>query len=230
MEVPHMTDKRHDICLLHIGKAGGSYLRSILRHNKQQWTDPLHLMGPRTNLVRTAKKFGSDRKLAFVIRDPAQRFVSAFNARAAQDRPYDDKPWTPEEAIAFRWFQTAEDLAIALSSDSPVEQSAAQFSMLHIGHMNETYVSCFGNVAGLIEEVPNIAMCVELSRLDDKLPQVMARLGIKKFEMPEDPSRNEANEPAEDLSMDARAGLRCHWHEEFRLYNTARRISDALFR
>lgn len=216
--------------MLHIGKAGGSYLRSILRHNKQHWTNPLHLMGPRTNLVRSAKKFGPDRKLAFVVRDPASRFISAFNTRAAQDRPFDDKPWTPEEAIAFRWFETAEDLGLALGSDNPVEQSAARFAMLHIGHMDENYESCFGNVASLIEEVPNIAMCIDLPRLDEKLPNVMSRLGIDRFEMPEDPRRNQSGEEAEDLSMEARAGLRCHWHEEFRLYNTARRISEALFR
>jgi hypothetical protein len=187
-------------------------------------------MGPQTNFVRTAKKFGPERKLAFVIRDPAARFVSAFNARAAQDRPHDDKPWTPEEAIAFRWFETADDLGRALCSDSDVELSAAKFAMLHIGHMDETYASCFGSVSSLIADVQNIAMCIQLSRLDSKLPNVMARLGIHKFEVPEDPKRNEASDIAEEISVEARAGLRCHWHEEFRLYNAARRISDALFR
>jgi hypothetical protein len=228
--VLRMADQTNDICVLHVGKAGGNYLRSILRHNKQHWTNPLHLMGPRTNLVRTAKKFGTDRKLAFIIRDPASRFVAAFNTRAAQDRPYDEKPWTPEEAIAFRWFETAEDLAKALCSDKPVELSAAKFAMLHIGHMDETYTSCFGTAANLIEEIPNIAVCIDLPHLDDKLPSVMKRLGLNHFEMPEEPKRNQASEVAEALSMEARAGLRCHWHEEFRLYNTARRISDALFR
>ena len=225
-----MVDNQKDICVLHIGKAGGGYLRSILRHNKQQWTNPLHLMGPRTNLVRTAKKFGPDRKIAIVVRDPAARFVSAFNARAAQNRPHDHKPWTPEEAIAFRWFPTAESLACALSSEDSLENSAAHFAMLHIEHMDETFVSCFGNVAGLIEEIPNVAICIDLPRLDSKLPNVMARLGVSKFELPEDPKRNEAPDPADDLSMDARAGLRCYWHEEFRLYNATRRISDAMFR
>lgn len=224
-----MANQLHNICILHIGKAGGSYLRSILRHNKHNWTNPLHLMGPGTNLTRTSKKFGPTRKLAFVIRDPAKRFVSAFNARAAQDRPYDNKPWTPEEAIAFRWFNTAEDLALALSSDDPIQLSAARFAMLHIEHMDQSYVSCFGNVASLITEIPNIAMCIDLPRLDDKLPNVMERLGINHFEMPEDPIHKTTDASTDALSADARTGLRRHWHEEFRLYSTARRISDALF-
>lgn len=225
-----MADNQHDICVLHIGKTGGSYLRSILRHNKQHWSNPLHMMGPRTNLVRTSKKFGPDRQLAFVIRDPAERFVSAFNARAAQDRPYDDRPWTPEEAIAFRWFETAEDLGLALHSTNPVKQSAARFAMLHIGHMDETFASCFGQITNLIAEIPNIAMCIDLPRLDDRLPNVMARLGIDHFEMPEDPKTNMAICEAENLSMDACDGLKSHWPEEFRLYNATRRISDAMFR
>jgi hypothetical protein len=187
-------------------------------------------MGPRTNLLRTANKFGPDRKLAFVIRDPADRFVSAFNARQAQNRPNDEKPWTPEEAIAFKWFDTPNSLATALSSDDAAELSAARFAMLHIGHMDETYASCFGSAQNLIAEIPNVAACIDLPRLDQKLPQVMASLGMSKFEMPEEPKRNEAPEEWERLDMDGRAGLRCHWPLEFRIYNTARRISEAMYR
>jgi len=225
-----MADSNRDICVLHIGKSGGSFLRSILRQNKQHWTNPLHLMGPRSNLLRTANKFGPTRKLAFVIRDPGDRFVSAFNARLAQNRPNDEKPWTPEEAIAFNWFESASALATALGSDDPREFSAANFAMLHIEHMGETYANCFGSAQNLIAEVPNIATCIDLPRLDQKLPQVMASLGLSKFEMPEEPKRNEAPEPAEQLDMDARAGLRFYWPQEFRIYNTARRISEAMYR
>lgn len=222
--------EQHNICVLHIGKTGGSYLRALLRHNKRFWTHPLHLMGPRTNLTRTANKFGPDRKLAFVIRDPAERFVSAFNARQNQNRPNDEKPWTPEEAIAFRWFNNPNALGAALCSDDPGEYSAARFAMLHIGHLNETYESCFGTAQQLIADIPNVVSCIDHPRLDTKLPQVMASLGLSKYEIPEDLRREDPSEPAEKLDMDARAGLRSYWPNEFRIYNTARRISGAMYR
>ncbi|EPX77236.1 hypothetical protein thalar_02958 [Litoreibacter arenae DSM 19593] len=207
--------------MLHIGKTGGSYLRSILRHNESRWTHPLHLLGHGATLKGTAKRFGADRQLAFVVRDPVARFSSAFYSRQRQGRPTYQSQWSAEEATAFLWFETAEELALAPASDSPREKSAALFAFDAIQHLKGDLRHYLGGVDTLMTERDNIAVCVDLSDLDTHLPAIMTRLGLPDFEMPPKPKTHAAPVPVPKLSAQAEAALRTHWAEELELYDVA---------
>ena len=181
--------------MLHIGKTGGSFLRSVLKHNENCWSLPLHLLGHGATLNGTAKRFGADRKLAFVVRDPLTRFSSAFYSRQRQGRPTYQSQWSAEEAAAFLWFETAEDLALALASPKEREKSAALFAFHAIQHLKGDLRHYLGGVEALLAERGKISICVDLPDLDAHLPKIMAGLGVPDFDMPLTPKSHQAPGP-----------------------------------
>lgn len=216
------------ISILHIGKTGGSFLRSVLRHNKPRWSRVLHLGNHDSTIESTRARYGDTRELAFVIRDPLERFQSAFYSRMRQGRPTYNSAWSNSEAIAFLWFETAEELALALSGDDLRRQSAAKYAMKSIQHLNRDYRWYLGSVIDLLAERERIRMCIDLSELTARLPEVMASLGVSEFEMPKNPRRHENPDPPSPLSEAAEASLREFWAEEFELYAVARDIAGQM--
>lgn len=223
-----MNQPTSPIYMLHIGKTGGSYLRSILKFNDARWTRPLHLLGHGGTVKGTAKRFGPDRQLAFVVRDPLTRFSSAFYSRQRQGRPTYQSRWSAEEAAAFLWFETAEELALALASSSEREKSAALFAFDAIQHLRGDLRHYLGGADTLLAEQDNIAVCVDLPDLDAHLPAIMVRLGVPDFEMPSHPKAHTTPPPLPELSAQAEAALRAHWAEEFAVYDTACDIARQL--
>jgi hypothetical protein len=215
------------VCLLHIGKTGGSYLKSILQHNAARLPESLKLCGHAPTLRTTRARFGPDRRLAFVVRDPSARFVSAFNSRMRQGRPtYNNAIWLPEEAAAFLWFETPNDLAEGLGSCSERVKSAAIFAMESITHLRKNYQHYLGSVKLLKQEDANIALCIDLDDLDANLDRVLARLGVAGAEIPAD-TRRHAAPPGlpSGLSPAGEAALRAYWAEEYRIYDHCRSIA-----
>ncbi|WP_394197542.1 hypothetical protein [Litoreibacter albidus] len=216
------------VCMLHIGKTGGSYMRSLLKHNEPRWTRPLHLLGHSATAHSSAKRFGPDRKLAFLVRDPLTRFSSAFYSRQRQGRPTYQCQWSAEEAAAFLWFHTAEELALALTSRNPREKSAALFAMDSIRHLKEDLRHYLGSVETLLAERRNIVVCTDVAGLDRHRSAIMATLGATDFEIPPKPIYHAAPTPPPALSQAAQTALHDHWAAEFALYNAACDIADQL--
>lgn len=218
------------ICVLHIGKTGGSFLRSIIRHNRPRWTRKLRFNSHEATRESTLSRFGPEREFAFVIRDPVERFVSAFYSRRREGRPTYNSDWSTREAVAFQWFEEAEDLARALDGTDQRLFSAARFAMRNIQHLARDHRFHLGDALGLLGERNQVAMCIELTDLTARLPEVMARLGIPDFEMPSDPNCHEDLTPRPDLSREAAAALRSYWSEEFEIYDVARSLVTEMWR
>lgn len=216
-----------EICLLHVGKTGGSYLRSVLRHNRGRWTQPLQLLRHSATLTNTLDSFGEDRRLAFTFRNPSDRFVSAFYSRQRQGRPTYQFNWSAEEAAAFLWFDTAEELALALNGTER-QKSAAFFAFDAIEHLKSNLSTYLTSPQVLRLSRSSIVACVDLPDLDAKLPQVMARLGVPNFQMPAEPKFHAAPAPLPPLSPKAEAALRAHWVDEYEIYDTCRDIAARL--
>jgi len=209
------------ICLLHIGKTGGSFLRSIIRHNEGRGQSDLRLLPHQGNAKSSAKRHGADRRLALVIRDPETRFVSGFYSRMRQGRPTYDFPWSAEEAIAYSWFASADDLAVALGSSDERMKSAARFAMASIEHLALDYAYYFGSLDGFKAERSQIAMCIDLPRLTVNLDAVMERLGFPDYQMPHKPRVHASPGALPALSEAGRAGLRAYWAEDWAIYEAA---------
>jgi hypothetical protein len=217
------------ICLLHIGKTGGSFLRSIIRHNAGRGRTDLRLLPHQGNATSSAKRHGADRRLAFVIRDPETRFVSGFLSRMRQGRPTYEFNWSAEEAAAFMWFATPDQLAVALGSDDARMQSAARFAMRSIEHLNFDYSYYFRSAEALAEERDRIAMCIDLPRLSARLDEVMERLGFDSYEMPPEPRHHANPAPLPALSEAGRTALRAYWAEDWAIYEAALEVARAQF-
>lgn len=226
MEPNHSTIP--PICVLHIGKTGGSFLRSVLKHNQDRWTLPLNLLGHEATAFGTAKRFGPDRQLAFVVRDPLLRFSSGFYSRQRQGRPTYQSDWTAEEAAAFRWFETPEDLALALASPKEVEKSAALFAFNSIRHLKSDLRHHLGGARRLVKERDNIIMCVDLPDLTALLPMIMTTLGVPDWDMPPNPVTHKSPTPPAPLTAQATAALRAHWADEFEVYDVVRDMAYQL--
>lgn len=217
------------VCILHIGKTGGSFLRSVLHHNKPRWTADIRLGRHGATRENTLERFGKHREFAFLIRNPVDRFVSAFYSRLREGRPTYNSNWSSEEAIAYLWFEEAEELALALNGKDQRLYSAARFAMRHVQHLARDYRCYLGSPLGLLAERDRIRVCVDVSDLTERLPQVMARLGVREFEMPPAPKRHEDPIKRPPLSHAAEAALREYWMEEFELYEVARAIANDMW-
>ena len=97
---------------LHIGKCGGRTIRSILSKNNLG-VEIIHAKGKSLG--------GSPKKIIIPVRDPIDRYVSAFNWRRA-DVP--TVKLSMEEKETFETFQTANQMAMALSKSGKLKESA----------------------------------------------------------------------------------------------------------
>ncbi len=216
------------LCVLHVGKTGGSYLRSVLRHNRKNWSRPLQLLRHSATMMNTLDSFGDTRQIAFTFRDPTARFVSAFYSRQRQGRPTYQFQWSAEEAAAYLWFETAEELALALNSPQQRRRSAALFAFDAIEHLRTNMTTCFESARALQLSHRSIVACVDLPDLTQHLPDVLSRLGLETFDMPPKPKFHAAPEPLPPLSPEAEAALHDHWAQEYEIYEAARVIAADL--
>jgi len=120
---------------LHIGKTGGTAIKFALRDAPESGKFRMILHPHRTKLLDIPE----GESVAFFLRDPATRFVSAFNSRKRKGAPRFNLKWNPQEEVAFRNFETANDLARALSSQDDDIRDTAWISMGSIPHVAMTY-------------------------------------------------------------------------------------------
>ena len=220
------TQDLSPICVLHPGKTGGTYLKSVIRHNKARWSRPIEPVSHRETIATTLRDFGPERKLAFTFRDPAARFVSAFQSRRRQGRPKYNRMWSPAEATSFLYFDTANELAEALSSSSEKTKSAAYFAFNAIMHIKTNYSYHFESLKALARETPNIVACLDVRNMEQDLPGFLDALGIKDHEFPASADRHENPEQADPLSETALTNLQSFWAVEFEFYAAFKRLES----
>ena len=81
----------------------------------------------------------------FFLRDPVARFESGFYSRKTKGRPRYDEPWGPFEYRAFSRFESANDLAEALSDSDDATRHRAKNAMQSIRHVNSSFWDWFGD-------------------------------------------------------------------------------------
>ncbi len=94
--------KKAKVNFLHIGKTGGSAIRSSFEKysNKGKYS----LVFNRHSYFLTDVPKGE--KIVFFIRDPISRFISGFYSRKRKGRPLYNVPWKDGEEEAFNLFET----------------------------------------------------------------------------------------------------------------------------
>lgn len=219
-----------EVCLLHIGKTGGTFLKQLIAHNESARSPRLQVMTHAATMASTSRDFGSNREVVFVFRDPIERFLSGFDSRVRAGRPQYNSFWTAKEAIAFAMFPSAVELAESLGSQDPHRRSGAEYSMRSISHLVRNYGYYFASPEQFVRQQAKIRYCVELADLDTQLDQVMASLGFDSYDLPPDVPRHGSPAPLSQISERGRNNLREFWSEEFELYEMMKQlVSDRRF-
>ena len=128
---------------IHIGKTGGTAVKRGLRRAKvAYWNDedahqahktpygPVQLHHHRFRMIDVPP----EDFVFFTLRDPVDRFISAFYSRLNKGQPRYYYEWTNAERQAFEAFPTPQRLAGALASSDAQERSVAQSALRHIRH------------------------------------------------------------------------------------------------
>ncbi|MCK0138103.1 hypothetical protein [Aliiroseovarius sp. F47248L] len=222
-EIPSKT------IVLHIGKTGGTFLKSafdVERHS----SDYVKFGKHGDTLITTLENHGPQRKLGFLFRNPADRFVSGFLSRLRQGRPRYDVNWTTAEAVAFSFFEDPNSLAEALTSTNERLKSAAIFSFQSIFHLKLGYQHYLHSSDAVHYEHSrgNILFCVETEKIDRYLGQIAQLLKFTETKTP-GLNRNFDRESHEtNLSPRALKNLKAHWNAEYQIFNTCRKVSTEL--
>lgn len=159
---------------MHVGKTGGTALKEALApHRRTGRYDLLLHDHPFSfgDAIRGDKVF-------CVLRDPVDRFVSAFNYRLREGRPHQFAAWTPDEAKAFEAFASADELGRALSSDDPLQIVRARSAMVSIRHVRDSYWRWFDSSEYLRGRVEDVLLVMWLPDLEIVLPRLRDVLGL----------------------------------------------------
>lgn len=217
------------IGFLHIGRTGGASLRAALEAGAARSGLDLVWHCPDMTLKR-ALTADPDRPIAFVYRDPAERFVSAFRDRLRMGRPGNNTLWSAEEAIAFQWFETPNSLAEALYSDDERMVSASRFAMHAITPVRRGLAWRLGSALELEKAGSRILFACDLADLDGRLEELCRRIGLPRPERSEHLHvRPDGRSRADELSDLARGNLERFLHDDFLIhrYLTAKFGGDA---
>jgi hypothetical protein len=198
-------DRRHVAHFLHVGKTGGTAIKIALEENQRAMSYRLVPHGHQTRLYRIPE----GHKFFFCVRDPVDRYVSAFLSRQREGRPVYTRPWTEEEARSFARFSSPENLAGALSAGGEVQREA-EAAMRAIGHVKTSYWDWFLDPVYFRSRAEDIIWIGHQEHLDvDGLAGV---LGLDRLDLPKDAAAaHRWIGPKPELSETARQNLK-EWY------------------
>lgn len=201
-------DKR--IHLLHVGKTGGTAVKHALESLEES---PLATHKHSFTLAHTPPGV----RVAAFVRDPVDRFVSAFNSRKRKGRPRHDSRWSEYETAAFGSFSSADGLALALSAGDPRERRAAEDAMRAIYHVRCSLWEWFGGPAKLRSRANDLWFVGRQESLDRDFGILCRSVGLEGLRLPSDEyaSHRTPAGMATSLSEGARANLRRWYRRDY---------------
>ena len=137
---PNAKSKNPRVHLLHIGKTGGTAVKSVLKENLETPKHSLILHGHHISL----KDIPKGEPVIFFLRDPISRFISGFYSRQRKGQPRYYSEWNPKEKQTFENFSTPNEVAVALADkNSPKHKLAikAMKSVQHFTQYKQWYIS-----------------------------------------------------------------------------------------
>ena len=202
---------------LHIGKTGGT----AVRHALGEWSacSKRRVILHWHNLRFTEVPAGDG--AIFFLRDPVTRFVSSFYSRQRQGKPKYDNPWTEDEQIAFAQFGTANELALALSSEDPAIRSKAEEAMRRVRHVNQRYEWWFADESSFLSRLDQVFFIGFQERLAEDFDRLKRMLGIPAAaRLPEDEvhSHRAPDDTDRRLEPQAERNLRAWYADDIRFF------------
>jgi sulfotransferase famil protein len=185
---PLFRRRRRPLHLLHIGKTGGTAVRTALG---KRVVEHGH------DFVLPDLPVGE--QCIFFVRDPVTRFVSAFYSRQRQGRPLTFHPWTEGEEKAFTRFDGPADLAHALAEGD----EDAREAMSAIRHVREPLAKWLIDETYLRSRLGDVFFVGSQEHLDDDFARLKELLGLpRRVRLPKDDVKAHRNPRGLDYTLD----------------------------
>jgi len=217
---------KQTVHFLHIGKTGGTALKEALAK----------VPGKKYRIIThrhatTLRDVPHGDKVIFFVRDPISRFVSGFYSRQRRGMPRYNFPWSKEEAEAFAYFSTPNQLALALSSSDPAIKEAALEAMQAIRHVNTHYSYWLISREYLLSRRKSILFIGTQENLEEDFEIIKKILELpNNVQLPNDPVKAHRNPPNVDRNLDpeAIANLSEWYAEDHELYKLCLEIREQI--
>lgn len=164
---------KQKVHFLHIGKTGGSAIKSVLEHYLETPSFSIVLHPHETSLSDVPQ----GEKAVFFLRDPISRFVSGFYSRRRKGQPRYYSEWSDQERKVFEVFETPNQLACALADETSGLHLLAFEAMGSIEHLR-TYQQWYKNFGYFRSRFNDIFFVGFQESLDDDFYLLKAILGI----------------------------------------------------
>jgi hypothetical protein len=187
--------------VMHIGKTGGTAIKAALRGREDEgrYHIILHDHG------RTLRDIPAGHKIFFCVRDPIDRFVSAFYSRLRKGLPRHFREWTPAERWAFTTYATPDALARALGGPTAL-RGAALAAMKTIQHIGDRYADTFGSLAALRARLDDVLYIGFQDTLDTDFAHLLTLLDLPpEIHLPDDDVQAHRNPRNIDRTLTAEA-------------------------
>jgi len=208
--------------LLHLPKTGGTAVKFAI---KPYLAHGSYVIIPHPHKFKLRDVPDGDR-VCFMLRDPIARFGSAFYSRQRQGRPRYSSRWTPSESLVFRRFDTADQLAMALSSRDAEEIGLARMAMTSVGHF-ASYWEWFESEQYFLSRVSDLFFIGFQERLDEDFSILRSKLGLpEEVQLPSDHVQSHKSPSGVDrsLSDEAIRNLKVWYERDYELIALCERI------
>ncbi|MCP3852506.1 MAG: sulfotransferase family 2 domain-containing protein, partial [Gammaproteobacteria bacterium] len=179
---------------MHIGKTGGSAIKSVLNDFLETPKYSITLHGHGTSLEDIPK----GDSVIFFLRDPVTRFVSGFYSRQRKGQPRYYSEWSPKEKEVFEHFSTPNEVAVSLAN----EQESAIIAMKSVQHFSR-YKKWYVDFDYFKSRVEDILLIGFQESLDSDFERLKSILGIpEEINLPVDDVAAHKNPKNVDKSID----------------------------
>lgn len=155
--------------MIHVGKTGGIAVRNAFAHARNSSTHRVRFWGHTFRLWDVPARD----QFFFFLRDPVDRFVSAFAYRANQGTPLFPDPWTKEEQRAFERFSIPEELGRALFED-PLADAA----MGEIEHVRDSFLDWFRDEDYFLSRIDGLLLVGRQETLAEDVERLSRLVGV----------------------------------------------------
>jgi hypothetical protein len=224
-----LTPYKVDVHCLHIGKTGGMSIKAALHQYKSTEKYRIHLKSHSFRLMDVPE----GDKCVFVLRDPIQRFCSAFFFRFRESQPRLYQPWTFAEKQVFEQFSSPEDLAIALGSPEAELRNQAGLAMRTMFHLKTQYMYWLQDIEYINSRLQDIFFIGFQEQLNDDFERLKHKLKLPaEISLPVDDissNKNPSTQSYYSLSPGAIENLKSWYEEDYQLFNYCRKIAPQFY-
>ena len=196
---------------IHIGKTGGSAVKHVLKKSKHahwpsQSGEGIHET-PYGRIVLHPHKFHlkdvpEGDHAFFCMRDPVDRFFSAWYSRVTEGRPRYYVPWSDTERRAFELYPTPQAIVADLAAPAGDERrEQAEWAMRQIIHMKPVWRK-LASASALDGEMTKIVYIAMQETLDQDFENLKRLLNLPdRLKLPQGKAAHKRTEPV-DKSLD----------------------------